>query len=66
MVQRCTLARGSRSSLCRQVDFDRLDASLAAQGIPGPTITVAGLGHPLWHSFPTVTALAEHMLASRP
>lgn len=64
-VRQCSLARGSRSSLCRQADFDRLDASLAAQGIPGPTITVEGLGHQLWHSFPTVTALAELMLAEQ-
>lgn len=62
-LERCALARGSRSSLCRQVDFDRLDASLAAQGIPGPTITVQGLGHQLWHSFPTVTTLTNLMLA---
>lgn len=61
-LQRCALARGSRSSLCRQADFDRLDASLSAQGIPGPTITVEGLGHQLWHSFPTVTALTGLML----
>lgn len=58
----CALARGSRSSLCRRSDFDKVDASLAARGIPGPTITVEGLGHQLWHSFPTVIGLAEAML----
>ena len=62
-VQRCALVRGARSSLCRQRDFDLVDASLAERGIPGPTITVENLGHQLWHSFPTVTALAHAMLA---
>lgn len=62
-LARCALARGGRSSLCRRADFDKVDASLAARGIPGPTITVSGLGHQLWHSFPTLIALVEAMLA---
>lgn len=62
-LSRCALARGSKSSLCRQHDFDLVDASLAARGIPGPTITAEGLGHQLWHSFPTVIGLVEAMLA---
>jgi hypothetical protein len=37
-------------------------SDLAAREVPGPTITVKGLGHQLWHSFPAVTALAEAML----
>ena len=59
---RCALARGSRSSLCRRADFEKVDASLQARGIGGPTITVEGLGHQLWHSFPVVTHLIETML----
>jgi hypothetical protein len=62
-VVRCALARGSKSSLCRRSDFDKVDEDLSARGIPGPTITVEGLGHQLWHSFPTVIGLAEAMLA---
>ena len=61
-LARCALARGSRSSLCRSPDFDRVDASLSSRGIPGPTITIEGLGHQLWHSFPVVTHLIETML----
>lgn len=61
-LARCALARGSRSSLCRRPDFERVDASLASRGIPGPTITVEGMGHQLWHSFPVVTHLIETML----
>lgn len=60
----CALARGERSSLCRRADYDQLDADLAVRGVPGPTITVKGLGHQLWHSFPAVTALAEAMLGA--
>ncbi len=63
-VVRCALARGSKSSLCRRSDFDKVDASLAQRGIPGPTITVEGLGHQLWHSFPTLIALVEEMLSN--
>lgn len=59
---RCALARGSRSSLCRRLDFEKVDASLQARGVGGPTITVEGLGHQLWHSFPVVTQLIETML----
>lgn len=59
----CSLVRGSRSSLCRQPDFDRLDALLESRGVPGPTITVAGLGHQLWHSFPIVVQLTRAMMA---
>jgi hypothetical protein len=62
-LARCALARGAKSSLCRRADFDKVDADLSARGIPGPTITVQGLGHQLWHSFPTVIGLAEAMLA---
>jgi hypothetical protein len=59
---RCAIARGAKSSLCRRSDFDKVDASLAARGIPGPTITAEGLGHQLWHSFPAVIGLVEAML----
>lgn len=59
---RCALARGGKSSLCRQSDFDAVDASLEARHIAGPTITVDGLGHQLWHSFPTIIGLVELML----
>jgi len=59
----CALARGSRSSLCQRGDFDQLDEALSRRHVPGPTIIVEGLGHQLWHSFPTVAALAEAMLA---
>jgi hypothetical protein len=62
-LTRCAIARGAKSSLCRRPDFDKVDAALSARGIPGPTITVEGLGHQLWHSFPTVIGLAEAMLA---
>lgn len=62
-LARCALARGSRSSLCRELDFDRIDASLTERAIPGPTITVEGLGHQLWHSFPALVALVELMVA---
>ncbi len=61
-LARCAIARGAKSSLCRRSDFDKVDASLAARGIPGPTITVEGLGHQLWHSFPTLIGLVEAML----
>ncbi|MGC3994557.1 MAG: hypothetical protein QM779_10690 [Propionicimonas sp.] len=61
-LARCALARGSRSSLCRRKDFDAMDASLAGHGVPGPTITVDGLGHQLWHSFPALTQLIDAML----
>lgn len=60
-LARCGLARGERSSLCRRSDFERLDARLAERGIPGPTITVPGLGHQLWHSFPTLAGLVSRM-----
>jgi hypothetical protein len=63
-LQRCALARGSRSSLCRRRDFDQVDLSLAERGIAGPTITVQNLGHQLWHSLPTVTGLATAMLVT--
>ena len=42
--------------------FDKLDRRLAEQGVPGPTITVTGLGHQLWHSFPMVVQLTKAML----
>mgnify|MGYP000867928480 FL=1 len=61
-LARCALARGSRSSLCRVGDYERLDAQLAGRGVPGPTITVDGLGHQLWHSFPIVAQLTQAML----
>lgn len=60
-LARCGLARGERSSLCRRADFEKLDARLAERGIPGPTITVPGLGHQMWHSFPTLAGLVGHM-----
>ena len=63
-LARCALVRGDRSSLCRQRDFDSLDAALARSGVPGPTITVRGLGHQLWHSFPMVVQLTTAMLAA--
>lgn len=61
-LERCALARGSRSSLCRRGDYERLDELLAGRGVPGPTITVEGLGHQLWHSFPTIVELTKTML----
>lgn len=61
-LARCALARGSRSSLCRLGDYDGLDSQLAGRGVPGPTITVDGLGHQLWHSFPIVVQLTRAML----
>ena len=63
-LERCALVRGSRSSLCRRPDFDRVDASLEARGIGGPTITVEAMGHQLWHSFPVITQLIEAMLGT--
>jgi len=60
-LERCALARGERSSLCRRRDFERLDARLAERGIPGPTVTVPGLGHQLWHSFPTLVGLVAEL-----
>ena len=60
-LARCGLARGERSSLCRRSDFERLDARLAERGIPGPTITVPGLGHQLWHSFPALVGLVRRL-----
>ena len=61
-LARCALVRGARSSLCREPAFDKLDRRLAEQGVPGPTITVTGLGHQLWHSFPMVVQLTKAML----
>ncbi len=61
-LARCALVRGSRSSLCRRTDYERLDAQLAGRGVPGPTITVDGLGHQLWHSFPVIVQLTKAML----
>lgn len=63
-LARCALVRGERSSLCRLADFERLDAMLTDQGVSGPTITVRGLGHQLWHSFPTVVQLTRAMLSA--
>jgi hypothetical protein len=63
-LARCALVRGARSSLCRRADYDRLDAVLAERGVPGPTITVEGLGHQLWHSFPIVVQLTRAMLGA--
>lgn len=59
----CDIVRGDRSSLCRQPDFDRLDQRLSDRDITGSTITVVGLGHQLWHSFPVVAQLAQATLA---
>ena len=61
-LARCALARGSKSSLCRLSDFERLDALLAGRGVGGPTITVQGLGHQLWHSFPLLIQIVDAML----
>lgn len=61
---RCALARGARSSLCRSADFDRLDQALADRGIPGPTITVSGLGHQMWHSFPAIVQISPVLLTA--
>lgn len=61
-LARCALVRGARSSLCRLRDYDRLHALLEERGVPGPTITVEGLGHQLWHSFPVIVQLTKAML----
>lgn len=61
-LERCALARGARSSLCPARDYDQLDGLLDAQAIPGPTITVEGLGHQMWHSFPVVVQLTRAMM----
>lgn len=61
-LARCALVRGGRSSLCRPRDFQRLDDLLTERGVPGPTITVDGLGHQLWHSFPIIVQLTRAML----
>jgi hypothetical protein len=61
-LARCSLVRGARSSLCRRPDYELLDESLAVRGVPGPTITVEGMGHQLWHSFPIVVQLTRAML----
>lgn len=63
-LERCALARGSRSSLCRRPDFEKVDASLESRRVGGPTITVEGMGHQLWHSFPVITQLIEAMLGT--
>ena len=63
-LERCALARGSRSSLCRRPDFEKVDASLESRGVGGPTITVERMGHQLWHSFPVITQLIEAMLGA--
>lgn len=63
-LERCALARGARSSLCRLRDYDRLHDLLAGRGVPGPTITVEALGHQLWHSFPAIVQLTKAMLGS--
>ncbi|MFZ1283449.1 MAG: hypothetical protein WAQ75_04910 [Propionicimonas sp.] len=62
--ERCALARGARSSLCRARDYERLDGLLREQAIPGPTITVEGLGHQMWHSFPVIVQLTSAMMAA--
>jgi len=61
-LARVALVRGSRSSLCRLRDYDRLHDLLCERGVPGPTITVDGLGHQLWHSFPVIVQLTKAML----
>lgn len=48
------LVRGARSDLCHAESFRALHEACPARGI---TVEVAGLGHPLWHSFPLLDAL---------
>ena len=60
----CLIARGEHSSLCRRREFDALDALLAQRGVPGPTLTVAGLGHQLWHSYDAMSQVSSWLPAS--
>jgi hypothetical protein len=57
----CLIARGEHSSLCRPAEFDALDALLAQRNVAGPTLTVTGLGHQLWHHLAAVSALADRL-----
>ncbi|MFT4217968.1 MAG: hypothetical protein QM619_12415 [Micropruina sp.] len=50
------LVRGERSDLCRRDAFRALHVSAPEAGV---TIEVAGLGHPLWHSFPVLDAVVS-------
>lgn len=60
----CLIARGEHSSLCRPAEFDALDELLARRGVPGPTLTVTGLGHQLWHRLSAMSAIAERLAAA--
>jgi hypothetical protein len=48
------LVRGARSDLCRRVSFRALHEAAPGNGV---SVEVAGLGHPLWHSFPVLDAV---------
>ncbi len=48
------LVRGKRSDLCHRASFQALHEAAPGTGL---TVEVAGLGHPLWHSFPVLDAL---------
>lgn len=60
----CLIARGAHSSLCPPREFDALDALLAQRGVPGPTLTVSGLGHQLWHRLSAMSAIADRLAAA--
>lgn len=64
-VGSCAIARGAHSALCRRAGFDALDATLSRVGIGGPTITVEGHGHQLWHSFPAFIGLVGQLWPER-
>lgn len=57
----CLIARGAHSSLCRPADFDALDELLTQRGVAGPTLTVTGLGHQLWHRLSAMSAIADKL-----
>lgn len=48
------LVRGERSDLCQREAFGLLHEMAPEAGL---TVEVAGLGHPLWHSFPALDRL---------
>lgn len=61
---RLTIVRGERSDLCTAAGVAALEEAAEAAAAEGRTITVTGLGHPLWHSFPVVVPLAGLLAAS--